>query len=279
MIKIWSQGVADENMSEDILTDLAAIVRRHPWWHARAKLMLALLRKHGVRPPAHVVDAGCGWGVNLTSLEASGYQLTGLDISSRCLQQLDSPSRDLILADLTQPLPDNAPKADAVIALDVIEHLDDDRGAVRNLMRLLKPGGVLIVSVPALPDLFSEFDSVQGHRRRYLPSTLRAACTHAGLEIRQLSWWGSWMVPLLRRRKGQTFAGAGSSAAEVYRKYLALPPFPGPLILRAGYGFEHNYALRGLTRTGTSLFCVCRRLVDAGQCSEHADEEAPAMCC
>ena len=279
MIKVWSQGVADENMSEDILTDLGGIVRRHPWWHARARLMLALLRKHGVRPPAHIIDAGCGWGVNLQALEQAGYRVTGIDISARCLKQLDRADRELILADLTQPIEPSASQADAIIALDVIEHLDDDHGAVRNLMQLLKPGGVLILSVPALPDLFSEFDSVQGHRRRYLPSTLRAACTHEGLEIQQLAWWGSWMVPLLRRRKGRTYGGAGLSAAEVYRKYLALPPFPGLLVLQAGYRVEHRRVLAGVTNTGTSLFCVCQRVAGACRSTLPIEDASPALCC
>ena len=57
----------------------------------------------------------------------------------------------------------------------MIEHLDDDAAALASLGRLVRPGGTLIVSVPALPELFSEFDQVQGHRRRYQPDDLRAA--------------------------------------------------------------------------------------------------------
>lgn len=277
MIQTWSQGVADENMSEDILMDLAGIVRRHPWWHARARLTIRLLQKHGIHPPASVFDAGCGWGVNLDALEGEGYRATGLDISARCLKKLDRPNRKLILADLTQPVPSDAPVADAVIALDVIEHLDDDHAAVENLMRLVRPGGLLILSVPALPELFSEFDSIQGHRRRYLPATLRAACTHEGLEIRQITWWGSWMVPLLRRRKGRSYAATCASPAQVYRKYLALPPFPGTLALRAAYRIEHPRTLHGRTKTGTSLFCICRR--NTASRRNRSIEPVPAMCC
>ena len=107
---------------------------------------------------------GCGWGVTLAALEASGYNATGLDISPKTLTMLDHEreGRSLIEADLTRPWPSSFTPFDAVLALDVVEHLDDDRAAVARLKELVKPGGVLVVSVPALPELFSEFDRIQG---------------------------------------------------------------------------------------------------------------------
>src|SRR5205085_493192 len=106
-------------------------------------------RTMGVDPPARVMDAGCGWGVNLAEMERQGYAVTGLDISRRTLEQLDRPGRTLIEADLTQPLPETIEPYDALLALDVIEHLDDDRAAVSQFARLTRPGGAVIVSVPA----------------------------------------------------------------------------------------------------------------------------------
>ena len=69
MIATWSEGLADENMAEDILVELAGIVRRHPWWKARTALTLALLAQLDVYPPAWICDAGCGWGSTLAGLE------------------------------------------------------------------------------------------------------------------------------------------------------------------------------------------------------------------
>jgi hypothetical protein len=80
----------------------------------------------------------------------------------------------------------------------VIEHMDDDRGFLCRISHVLSPGGVALVSVPARPDLFSEFDRIQGHRRRYCPNSLRTAFAGSGLEVSQLFWWGAWMVPVLR---------------------------------------------------------------------------------
>src|SRR5260370_38009730 len=161
MIATWSQGPANECMAEDILTELIHVIQRHPWWHARVRFVLAMLKRKGVLPPAQVLDAGCGWGVNLDALEQKGYKAAGLDISRHTLQRLDRHGRELYEADITQMLPDSAKKYDAVLALDVIEHLDNDRLAVSRLGQLTKPGGVALISVPALPQLYSEFDSVQ----------------------------------------------------------------------------------------------------------------------
>lgn len=259
MITTWSKGRVDEGMPEDILLDVARQVDRHPWWHARAKLTISLLRRARVQPPACVLDAGCGWGLTLTYLERHGYRPVGLDISRRILERLDRSGRTLIEADLTRPLPTGIEPFDAVLALDVIEHVDDDQAVVARLGRLVKPDGVVIVSVPARPDLFSEFDAVQGHRRRYVPETLGLAFEDTGLVIDAVHWWGGWMVPLLRRRRKQTHADADRSPAEVYRSYLALPSWPARPVLRFFFDLDHYRTLFGNARTGTSLFAVARR--------------------
>jgi 2-polyprenyl-3-methyl-5-hydroxy-6-metoxy-1,4-benzoquinol methylase len=262
MITRWSRGDADENMPDDILVDLAAIIRRHPWWRARARLTLALLDRLGVRPPARVLDAGCGWGVTLELLERQGYRALGLDISRRALELLDRPGRELAEADLTQPLPPGIEPYDCAIALDVIEHVDDDRGVVRRLGELVRPGGVVVVSVPALPELFTEFDQIQGHRRRYVPETLLDAFAATGLTVEQTFWWGSWMVPLLKRRRNRSRARAGDGPSQVYRRYLEIPPWPLPWCLDLAFAWEHSRALGGKQKTGTSLFAIARRPED-----------------
>jgi SAM-dependent methyltransferase len=259
MIARWSVGQADANMAESILVDLGARIETHPWWQARTRLTLALLRSLGTEPPSRVLDAGCGWGTTLKALEARGYRVVGADISRRALEKLDGAGRELAELDLTQPVPEGIEPFDAVLALDVIEHLDDDRTAVERLGRLVRSGGHLIISVPALPELTTEFDAIQGHRRRYLPETLRSAFEGAGLEIQQLFWWGAWMVPLLRVSRGKPRSKPGESAAEVYRKYLALPPWPVPRLFRAAFAIEQARAIEGKLRVGTSLFAVARR--------------------
>lgn len=260
MIAAWSPAGSDAPMDEAILVEQAEAVRRHPWWRARAALTLDLLGRLGVRPPARVLDAGCGWGVTLEALERRGYRAVGLDVSRRALERLDRPGRSLVRADLTDSCdpPIDASGFDAVLALDVIEHLDDDRAAVARLGRLARPGGAVVVSVPALPELWSEFDAIQGHRRRYRPETLRSAFEGSGLEVERVFWWGAWMVPLLRRRLRSPLARPGEPASVTYGRYLRLPPWPGPWALRLAFALEQRPALSGRLRTGTSLFAVAR---------------------
>lgn len=262
MIVTWSEGIADENMAEDILIEQAGLIRSHPWWRARARLTLELLDRSGVRPPARVLDVGCGWGTTLEVLERRGFQAVGTDISRRGLEMLDreSPGRILIEADLTQPLPGTLEPFATVLALDVVEHLDDDRSAVARLGELADSGALVVVSVPALPEMYSEFDRIQGHRRRYTPDSLREAFEGSGLELEQVFYWGSWLVPALRRQRRKPLRGEpGESASRTYGRYLRLPPWPLPMVLDALFAAEQTKALAGKLKTGTSLFAVARR--------------------
>jgi SAM-dependent methyltransferase len=259
MIEEWSSGVADDNMSEDVLVELRSLVRSHPWWQSRAILTGELLRRHGVNPPASILDAGCGWGVTLEYLESLGYRVTGLDISRRALEELDTRERRLVLADLTQDVPAQTDRFDAVLALDVIEHIDDDASAVRRLGELTATSGVLIVSVPALPELFSEFDSIQGHRRRYEPAMLEDAFKLSDLRPRQLLWWGESMVRLLRRQRQRPRGRNGEPPAVVYRRYLRLPPWPASIALRLLLQYEVRRTVRGRASVGSSLVAVASR--------------------
>lgn len=260
MIEILSQGLADEVMPEEMLTQTLERVRSHPWWKARARLATALLGQLDIRPPASVLDVGCGWGVTFDALEAAGYATIGIDISRKILDRLDRAGRRLVQADLRQPLPSLEGGGDALLLLDVIEHVDDDRQLLAHAAKLLRMGGVAIISVPALPELFSEFDRIQGHRRRYLPSDLRSAFLQTGLEVERVFWWGQWMVPILKRR-GKDSNAAGDKA-KTYADYLRLPPWPIPWFMKLAYKWEQSKALSDRLRTGTSLFAIARRTGD-----------------
>jgi 2-polyprenyl-3-methyl-5-hydroxy-6-metoxy-1,4-benzoquinol methylase len=259
MITLWSEGPADENMPEEILVSTYERIRQHPWWQARASLALAVLQKWNVRPPARVLDVGCGWGMNLAALEKAGYTVSGLDVSRRILDLIDAPKRDLIQADLNQDIPKTAlPTYDACLVLDVIEHLDRDTDALARIARLLRPGAIAMVSVPALPELFSDFDRIQGHRRRYLPETLRVAFEKTEFVIEFLFWWGAWMVPILRHTRSR-MAAKHRHSENNYEHYLRLPKWPGPQLMKIAFAVEEAIALRGWMRTGTSLVAVARR--------------------
>lgn len=258
MISVLSEGSADEVMPETMLTTTLDRVRKHPWWHARADLAIEVLRRNRVLPPATVIDVGCGWGVTLEAMETAGFTVIGLDISRQILEKIDRPQRRLVQADLRQPVSNLAGQADALLLLDVIEHVDDDRQVLRHSATLLRSGGIAVVSVPARPDLFSEFDEIQGHRRRYLPDRLREAFTDTGLAVESVFWWGQWMVRLLSRRNKNRQSEA-ETGAKTYADYLRLPPWPIPAVMRLVYAWEQPRALECKLHTGTSLFAIARR--------------------
>jgi SAM-dependent methyltransferase len=259
MITTWSAGRSEGKMDEQILVDLRDLVARHPWWLARANLVLALLEQLNIRAPAAILEAGCGWGTNIEALEAAGYQITGLDVSRRMLDRLDRDGRHLVEADLAQVLPDGLPTYDCVLVLDVIEHIDDDCQALQQLGRLLNPAGRLVVSVPALLELFSEFDEVQGHRRRYTAESLRGSIERAGLLVEDIRWWGQWMVRPLRARRSARRRRPGDTSTDIYRRYLALPPWPGPWAMNLMFRIDHWRTLRRRNQTGTSLIAIAAR--------------------
>ena len=102
MITTWSSGEPNTFMPDAILTELSVLIHHHPWWRARTRLVMAILKRHSINPPDRILDAGCGWGVTLDALEQRGYQASGLDVSRQALERLNRPDRSLIEADLTQ---------------------------------------------------------------------------------------------------------------------------------------------------------------------------------
>ena len=260
MIERWSAGIADQNMAEDILLDLGPIVRRHPWWQARARLTLRLLADLQIRSPRHRCWTPAADGaLHSMPSKTPATRRPGLDQSRSALEQLDRPGRKLIEADLNQAIPQRASQFDAVLALDVIEHLDLDQLAVRRLGTLLRPGGALIVSVPALPALFGEFDTIQGHRRRYLPDDLRRVFDGSGLELERIFWWGGWFLPIVRSQRAKVKARPGEPASAVYRRYLKFGPRSLAWLARLAFRLEEGPALRGRLKIGTSLVAAGRK--------------------
>lgn len=140
--------------------------------------------------------------------------------------------------------------------LDVLEHLDDDQAALRRIAPLIAPGGTLIVSVPALPELFSEYDQIQGHRRRYTRERFRAAFEGTGFTVKALHWWGAWMVPVLKlmRRPNRP-----QQAPKSYSHYLRIPSPPVRWVMEGLYAVEAQRPVLRRLPIGTSLIAVAKR--------------------
>ena len=181
---------------------------RHWWFVGRRRILAAILADFlGTRHDLRVLDIGCGTGGMLPLLGAFG-RVTGIDpaeVAIRYSRQHAAPGVELYQVDFPTQVPPGR-DYDLVTMFDVLEHLDDDATALRAAGTLLKPGGSLLVTVPALRSLWSPHDVINQHRRRYRRRELRQRIEEAGFRLERLSYYNTLLFPavfaarLLRRR-------------------------------------------------------------------------------
>ena len=163
------------------------------WWHrAREMIVHRVLARHAPAD-ARILDVGCGTGATTASLRAFG-SLLGLDISSEALGR--AHERNLLVARSSAvQLPVPPGTFDVVVALDLLEHTDDDVAAAAEIRAALAPGGLLLATVPAYPFLWSRHDIALEHRRRYTRRQLRDVLERGGFEVELCSYVMSAILP------------------------------------------------------------------------------------
>lgn len=168
------------------------------WWFVGRRAivgsLLSGLTNHLDRP--RIIDVGCGTGANLTLLEQFG-DVIGLDSELLALSFCQQRQHNLLVQASATALPFADASADVITALDVLEHLEDDVGALSELHRILRPGGYLLATVPAYQWLWSEHDEALHHKRRYVARELRRKVEGAGLQIVKLSYAISAVLPII----------------------------------------------------------------------------------
>jgi SAM-dependent methyltransferase len=155
------------------------------WFRAKEDIVAGMIAPY-VGPDCRVLVIGIGSGGTVRRVRALAPHavLQGIDIDPQAvalLRRLD-PDGTYRVADVEHDELGAPGSADLVVALDVIEHLDDDVGVVRRIFDVLAPGGVLVAHVPTHPWMFSSHDVHLGHRRRYRPRLLRSLLRDAGFE-------------------------------------------------------------------------------------------------
>lgn len=143
-------------------------IQNYHWWFlGRKKLLGSILHYINLLAEKNILEIGCGTGPNISVLNFTKFKVIGLDLSKYALsivkKRFDIP---LINGDLNN-LPFKSNSVDIIIAMDVIEHLDNDINGIKEIYRTLKNGGVIIISVPAFKFLWGLQDIVTGHKRRY----------------------------------------------------------------------------------------------------------------
>jgi SAM-dependent methyltransferase len=242
-------------MERSVYRRLDQLEGRHWWFCARRQILKAVIERFAPRREGlRLLEAGCGTGGNLRMLSQFG-QLDAFE--------LDSEAREIARGKLpidikNGMLPDGIPFApgryDIVAAFDVIEHVEQDVESLRRLKEQLAPGGRLVMTVPALPWLWSRHDATHHHFRRYTRSGLEAALVLAGLKPVKISYFNTLLFPLIAAvrlvKKVLGHEGAGDDT------------MPSPAvneILKRIFGLESRLVGRIPLPLGVSLLAVAER--------------------
>ena len=246
-------------MREDLYDDFFAVETRHWWFCARRLIIESLLRRHlGSAGASRIADVGCGTGANLAMLHRVG-QPVGLDGSWNALKFSHARGEPNLVAGILPTLPCQSGSFDVVCALDVIEHVTDDDSAVQELVRICKPGGLLVITVPAYQWLWSEHDVVNEHKRRYTRSTLAARLQLPQLEVLQLTYINSLLAPPLMayrlvRNVLDRFQKKPQATADLF-----LPRPAVNRLLNWVFSLEQHWLKRGNFPFGISVLCTLRK--------------------
>lgn len=184
-------------MDRIVYDRMAAHDSTHWWYRARRDILADYLTRYAALPTgARILEIGCGTGHNLPMLAGFGsVEAIEIDPAARAIAsaRLGRPVGDAPLP----ALPGIARAAyDLIAVLDVVEHIEDDVAALAAMRECLKPGGKILIAVPAHQWMWSAHDTVNHHHRRYSKKTLTAAIAAAGLRPRKLTYFNSLLFPL-----------------------------------------------------------------------------------
>jgi SAM-dependent methyltransferase len=184
-------------MERAVFDRMAELDQTHWWYVARRRILAALIRRK-INLPAdtRILEIGCGTGHNFGMLGGFGT-VDALEV--------DGPAREIASQRLGRPV-GNAPlpalpgiadgSYDLIALLDVLEHIEDDEAALASIRRKLKPGGRILITVPANKWMWSAHDSVHHHFRRYAPGDLAKVAARAGTKVELLSHFNTLLFPL-----------------------------------------------------------------------------------
>lgn len=239
-------------MDRAVYDRMAEIDRDHWWFVGRRRIVAALIERFAPKTrPLRILEVGCGTGSNIALLQRFGtVDAIEPDDAARAFA-----ANRTGLAIKGGYLPDGVVLADGgydlIVLLDVLEHIPDDRAALGGLAAKLAPGGRLLLTVPALPSLWSGHDVAHHHQRRYTARALEAVVRAAGFRPIHRGAFNSLLLPAVVavRTINRLLRRTGGDDDRV-------PPRPLNRLLAALFGGERYLAVRGLLPIGISLALV-----------------------
>lgn len=228
---------------------------RHWWYRGRRTVLEGVIA--GLRLPARarILDAGCGSGRNMVELARHGT-VTGVELSETSVALARERHAGEVVEGSVLEMPFAADSFDLAVSLDVIEHLEDDLAALRELRRTVAPGGSLLVTVPAYPWLWSGHDEINHHHRRYTRRTLQRVAEQAGWEQTRTTYFNSLLLPaaIVLRVLDRLSTKPTESSLDLW-----VPPEPLNWLLERPLALEAALIARGgRIPAGLSLLAVFR---------------------
>jgi SAM-dependent methyltransferase len=246
-------------MEAPLYRQMRELEDRHWWFLARRRIVGSVISRLGPEAGWAILDAGCGTGGNLPMLATFGRVVGAEHDPAAAAIATARGAADVVAGSLPDAMPFEAGRFDLVTMLDVLEHIDDDQASLGTVRSLLRPGGHLVLTVPAFPFLWGTHDREHHHKRRYLAPQLKARLEAAGLRVRWVSYYNTLLFPpvaLVRLvRKALPGGEAGASAGQE----LALPPGPVNRLLETIFAFERHWLGRVYAPFGVSLIAVAAR--------------------
>lgn len=232
----------------------------HWWYVGRRRIIQSLVEKICAtldNPNPRILDVGCGTGANLKMLARFGHA-EGVDISPQAVEFCRERGLDSVKLGAVEELPYDNDSFDLVTALDVVEHLDDDVAGLREMRRVLRPDGRILLFVPAFMYLWGVQDDVSNHRRRYTLPTLLSAVEAAGFSVEWSSYANiSFFLPVLLVRSVMRWLGLRADTE--YGINISLMNGPFSRLFAA----ERFVLKNGRFPFGVSAVCIARPLEQA----------------
>lgn len=235
---------------------LYEVEETHWWYVGRRRIIQYLVEKicTTLNPNPRILDVGCGTGANLKMLAAYG-RAEGVDISSQAVDFCRERGLDSVRLGAAEQLPYENGSFDLVTALDVVEHLDDDVAGLREMRRVLRRDGRVLLFVPAFMFLWGVQDDVSNHRRRYTLPGLLKAVEAAGFSVEWSSYANiSFFLPVLAVRSVMRWLGLRADT-----EYgINISPMNGPFSRL--FAAERFVLKHGTLPFGVSAVCIARRV-------------------
>jgi hypothetical protein len=190
--------------------DIATV--NHFWIRRRFEIMKRLADSL-IRSSRQIAEIGCGNGLLQKSIEDHfGRSVVGFDLNEVALRKNVSSVSPLYCYDILEKRPEFAARFDLLILFDVLEHIENESGFLQCVKYHLAESGSLLVNVPAIQWLFSDYDRAAGHVRRYSLHQLTHVAQQNGYEIQNVTYWGLPLFPLLLVRKHLSLQASNGSA-------------------------------------------------------------------